>query len=195
MSLNRRAVFFSMVWCALFLCGTASALDFKISATRKTASRRLGSQQQLPKQSTRLVSKEVFYRFDITRISTQMPERLTVEWVIIKEQANGQLGYGNHGSIDKTFPFGQEISIESDAIELAERQFSRGGSVEQDIEGYALRILDGDTVLTEKYEPTSVEDLGVWLRVDEAKAKEAREKQEERPKRRFKKNRMDLNNL
>lgn len=160
-------IFMFSIACATALAGTAEAIDFKISATKKTASQRSGSLQALHHTSTRLIDKNVFYRFDITRVNTQVPERLTVEWIIIKEQIDGKLGYGSYGSIEKTFPFGQEISIESDPVELTERQFSRGGSIEQQIEGYALRIRDGDTILAEESKPSSIKDLNVWARIEE----------------------------
>ncbi len=144
-----------------------------ITMTKKTAQQSKGTQQEVPRGTTRAVEKEIVY---VVELRSMIPHAadLTAEWVILVEMAGGRVAPGNSGSKSISLNFGQTLSFETGPVTLLSREWNTmraGGTVKDDVAGYGIRVVDsGGAVLAEKYEPLSIKSQIDWTLISGKKA-------------------------
>jgi len=135
--------------------------DYEIKFTKKTASKRESEKQQLARISTRAVSESIYYLIEIRRKTSTSPATVEVEYGAMVEGTGGRLFMRGYGSKEIYIDFGKTIEVESDSVELSGREFNgffNAGTVEEDIEGFGVRIKSDDgKILAEKYSSKSIE--------------------------------------
>ena len=136
-----------------------------ITATKKTADQRKGQAQALPRGSTRVTSKDVFYRFDLQRTIPGGDTETTVEWAVMVEGAGGQFFPGTTGKQKTALPFGQKVTVDSGLVTLMGREWQtrQKGSISDSVAGYGIRITNEKGALVgEKYYPTTMKQQIHW---------------------------------
>jgi len=136
--------------------------EYQIKASKKTASKYEGSEQQRLKVSTKATRKDTYYEVEVRRMSPNAPKKVEVEWAILIELVNGQLKLAEQGSKSVSIPYGMTKKIETGTAMLKGREIDgpfRSSDIEDDIAGYGIRIKDSEgNVLAEKYSKSSVEN-------------------------------------
>ena len=161
---SRQAVLLGLL---IGLACRAGALEtVAISATKKTVDQVKGTEQDLPRGTSRATERLVLYRIDLRRMSPQAPADAVVEWVVLVEAAGGRVLPGTMGSKTVQLPLGQSASVDTDTVRLLGREWRGGpvpGTVQDNIAGYGIRVL-GSTgnVLAEKYDPASARTRVDW---------------------------------
>jgi len=141
-----------------------AAVDIK--ATKKTASKHKGSQQQLPRGQTQSTEDSVYYVLEIKNNSSTAAGAVDLQWIVLLEGAGGRISPATSGTEQLTLSFGRTETVETGTITLRGREWSgrhRSGKVEDEIAGYGVRVLNqqGDVIAT-KYHPSSIESKVDW---------------------------------
>ncbi len=169
---------FALAAVGLLSAAPAHALDkVRITDSTKTVEKRQSNDQKLPKGTTSLTTKELVQTFTLQRMAPDVPEQVTVKWVVLRESRDGRLEEATRGESVQRLPLGQAATVSTAPFSIMERSWvgrHHAGSVSEEIAGYGLRLLnDAGTVLAEKYKPTSIEKQIDWdKRVPEAGSKE-----------------------
>ena len=149
----------------------AAAARFDISARQKTVSKEETATQELPRGSTHMEVRKMVYLFEIRNESTDYSQdELTVRWAVMMEASDGRPYPGPRGETATILPFGRTVTLETDVIPVAERQWQgaagrRNAEIGQVIRGYGLQILAPDgQVLAEDYTPETLRDEIRWER-------------------------------
>ena len=126
--------------------GAAPSGRFRITALKKTVARDQSETQGLPRGSTQLEEKKIIYRFEIQNQSTEFSQQeLKVRWIVMVEGADGRSFPATPGEKTAVFPLGRAVTVETDAISLAERTWrglaGRTAETGQVIEGYGLHVV------------------------------------------------------
>ena len=145
----------------------ASALQpIRISARKKTVSRRRSSIQDLPRGPSRSVTERICYEFRIQALTPDAATRLTAEWTIVVESPDGRLHNRGYGTAEVTLQLGREVTVTSTPVQVIGREWLAGpnpGKVEEKVTGYAIRLLRPDgSVVTEEYQPSTLRDFVDW---------------------------------
>ena len=153
--------------CIAMSCAYAQAAEnITIKATAKTVSQSKGAEQDLPRGKSRSFEKNMIYKFDLQRLSTQGPTEFAVEWMVLIEKAEGRTQPATMGQKSLAIPFGQSASFETESFMLLGREWRGGpnpGTVEDTIAGYGIRVMAEDgTVVAEKYDPASTKSRIDW---------------------------------
>lgn len=153
--------------CMAMCCIYAQAAEnIIIKATAKTVNQTKGTEQDLPRGKSRSVEKNMMYKFDLQRLSTQGSDELSVEWMVLIEKAEGRTQPATMGQKSLAIPFGQSASFETESFMLLGREWRGGpnpGTVEDTIAGYGIRVMAPDgTVVAEKYDPASTKSRIDW---------------------------------
>ncbi|MBP7829046.1 MAG: hypothetical protein KA248_03930 [Kiritimatiellae bacterium] len=161
------------------LVSVAGARDhIEITATKKTLDTLKGNEQDLWRGTSRSVNKQVAYEIELKSWSAATPTDLNVEWLILVEGGGGRVFPGTWGRRSVSLPLGQSVKLETEPVELEAREWTDGtnpGVVKDDIAGYGIRVLATDgTVITEKYEPPSIQSRVDWNLLDEARGDKIR---------------------
>ena len=100
----------------------------------------------------------------LRRVNPTLGEAVKVQWAVWMRDMGGRVRIATHGERELQTTVGQVIEFTSDPFELRERDidFRHGpdGERTQEIEGYAVRILDleGNEIGT-KFQPSSIEEV------------------------------------
>lgn len=157
-------------WMAVAACmlivSPAMADNIEIKATKKKVDSHRGSQQQLPRGSTRYSEDHVLYEFSVKARSVKVPSMVKVQWMLLVEGADGRVSPGTRGEKEVDLKLNKAVKIESDTVTLRQREWThRGGAgeIEDELYGYGIRVLslDGET-LTEKYSSSKAESYVTW---------------------------------
>jgi hypothetical protein len=153
--------------CIAASCTYAQAAEnIVIKATAKTVNQTKGAEQDLPRGKSRSVEKNMIYKFDLQRLSTQGPAEFSVEWMVLIEKAEGRTQPATMGQKSLAIPFGQTASFETESFMLLGRERRSGpnpGTVEDTIAGYGIRVMAPDgTIVAEKYDPASTKSRIDW---------------------------------
>ena len=162
--MNSRRTCFRAVTAACMTIAFAASADaerIKISVNRKTADRRSSEQQGRHGTSVSSSTKEIYYRIDLTRQSSEAPESVLVQWAVLLEAPGGALFPGTLGNKKVILPINREISVQTDSFSLRKHEVSgrhsMGNSIEQNVYGYGVRILsENGQLIEEKYTSSSV---------------------------------------
>ncbi|MDA0990411.1 MAG: hypothetical protein O3A51_06630 [Verrucomicrobia bacterium] len=154
---------------AIMMQPTFGAELFSIKAKQDRLDTRKGARQAVPRGTTQLESSTYRYVFTITRAALQPPDFAEAQWVIWVEDMTGRLRIASHGRQQFDPAAARQLEIETEDIELVERQWQgpkRQGALKESFYGYGIRIVgrDGD-VLAERYNPSSAAKTVDWANV------------------------------
>lgn len=169
-------IIFALALCAGLSADAATTL--RIKGTKVLESRNKGGSQNLGFAKTATAQKEYFYRFDVQSVSPQSSGALKFEWAVMYEDWEGRMRVGTHGTCETNVGMTRATSIETETIELNERNWQgahgRSGKVEDKIAGYGLRVWDKNgNLIAEEYEPSSLKKDFDWKKVAEQPNEEA----------------------
>jgi len=161
-----------IIICLCLVTLGASAVDLvRIKATKQLDSRKSSGKQDVGYGRTSLTQKEYLYRFDAQAVSPQVANPLKFEWVVMIEDWSGRIRPATHGTCETNVAMTRAVSIETDTVELNQRNWQgaggRTGKVEEKIAGYGLRVTDKNgNLIAENYDPSSLKKEIDWKMVD-----------------------------
>lgn len=134
----------------------------RVSATRKTVASRQGPTQQLPQVSGRVDENEVVYRFEIQRVTPDVPENLRVWYLVVVQGALGNLRAGTMKEEEIVISGPRPVTLETEPVTLRRIEWNRGGpgsgELREKAYGWAIRITDLEgRILLEKCQPKDIE--------------------------------------
>jgi hypothetical protein len=156
--MNRRIATFLI---AGLTAASAAGNGFDIRAREVTVGKREGADQDLPRGTSRAVTTERALEFEIRCLVPRNDITYRAEWVVLVEQSDGRMSFGTQGEQEFTPRFGKTIALRTDPVRLAGREWEgrRGGSIEDRIGGFGLRIVDGTgSAVAEKTDPPSLHE-------------------------------------
>jgi len=163
---------------ALIARPAAGADPVRISARKKTISRRRSSVQDLPRGPSRSVTTQVAYDFRILALTPAAAGPVQVEWVTLVETPRGAVQARGYGRTNLILQLGREVSVSSTPVTVTGREWIGGpnpGVVEEKIAGYAVRVVDpAGKVLAEKCQPSSLRGFVDWEKAARPPAPRAR---------------------
>lgn len=134
----------------------------RVSATRKTVASRQGPTQQLPHASGRVDENEVVYRFEIQRVTLDVPDDLRVRYLVVIQGALGNLRAGAMKEEELVLSGSRPVTFETEPVTLRRVEWNRGGpgsgELRETAYGWAIRITDPEgRILLEKCQPKDIE--------------------------------------
>lgn len=170
----------SMKWIGLLVFIAAAGVcgeDIKIKATKKTADRDTGDSVALPSGESRYLREEVYYKFEITRMSPSIPSVVSLEYMLFRQEPDGKIERAVSKKDTVSLTLGMPVTLETDKVLLKGREWTgrRSGEFTQELAGYGIILRDrnGETVY-EVFEPSSIEKL-----VDKFREKQEEQAQEQ----------------
>ncbi len=134
----------------------------RVSATRKTVASRQGPRQQLPHASGRVDENEVVYRFEIQRVTPDVPDDLRVRYLVVIQGALGNLRAGTMKEEELVLSGSRPVTFETEPVTLRRVEWNRtgpgSGELRETAYGWAIRITDPEgRILLEKCQPKDIE--------------------------------------
>lgn len=153
-------------WAAVWLAESAFASPqrekLRVSATRKTVASRQGPTQQLPRASGRVDEHEVIYRFEIQRLTPDVPENLRVRYLVVIQGPMGNLRAGTMKEEEIVLSGPRPTTFETEPVTLRRIEWNRGGpgsgELRDKVYGWAIRITDLEgRILLEQCQPKDID--------------------------------------
>ena len=181
----------SIVLAALLLAPAAAfAAGVQITAKEKTLETNKGDKIDLPRGDARRRDKSVQVVMSVRNMQPANKGKFTVQWSILRKGGLGNVEEVQQKSSVVELPVGRDVVIESDPVTITDIRWDSSrnrnhGSLEQDIQGYGVRVLnEAGEVVGEMYKPANVQATIKWVdpAADEAPAEKEKRKREGIPK-------------
>ena len=128
----------------------------RITVVKKTADSRVEGVGRGGRTDIQRRDSQVFYKIDLQRLSPQVPENLTVQWIAVVDGRRDGLNAAAHGEEEIVLTAAHPASLETKPVDVNTVEFSgrHSGAMGDEAYGYALRIHDDKgTLVAEKYLP------------------------------------------
>jgi len=156
-----------LLCCCLVGITTTRAADLvRIKAVKKTADTRTSAAQRLPTGQSQAKIKDQYYEISLQALSTDVPNDVFAEWIVLVEKWGGGLTVRSSGREAVDLVFGRPVGLETTSFRLRSREWTSGprpGTLAESIAGFGIRVVTtaGD-VIAEKYSPSSAEKDIRW---------------------------------
>ena len=177
---------------ALLLAPAAAfAAGVQITAREKTIETSKGDKVDLPRGDVRRRDKSVQVVMNVRNMQPANKGRFTVQWSILRKGIRGQIEEVQQKSSVVELPVGRDVVLESDPVTISDIRWDssrnrKNGSLEQDIEGYGIRVInEAGEIVGEMYKPPNAQASIKWVEPDAAAPEEKGRNERERLPKKF----------
>lgn len=152
-----------LVCLCLFTTVTAQSTVFQISGSVKTQEKEKSEKRYLPRGDVQTETETKVLEIALKRINPTVGASAKVQWAVWMKQVSGKLQVVTKGQREIQTSVGVPVELTSDSFELRSRDIDfrhgHGNDLEQEIAGYAIRILDEEgEEIGVKFQPSSIEE-------------------------------------